>query len=139
MSQQVFVICRGGDEVRLRAAPFVFFVDHDVHVHPFDPLQTSAVPGEFTMQPKEVVSLGLFWSEWSRCLTAKYQRDQLYRFGKFDDCSPQFKDFKTAMKAKFTKEEKDAREMIEGTFYHKRNTVSPTVGVIWELKETPGW
>lgn len=91
------------------------------------------------MQPKDIVPLGVFWAEWSRCLTAKHQRDQLYRFGKFDDCSRQWDDVKTAMKAKFTKEQTEAKEMIENTYYHKRSTISPTAGVIWELKETPSW
>jgi Protein of unknown function (DUF3128) len=91
------------------------------------------------MQPKEVVSVGVFWSEWSRCLTAKYQRDQLYRLGKFDDCGRQWNDFKTSVRAKFTKDEAGARKILEGTYYHEWNTVSPTAGVIWELKETPSW
>jgi uridine kinase len=91
------------------------------------------------MQPKEVVPLGIFWSEWSRCLTATYQRDQLYRFGKLDDCSKQWQDVKTALSAKFVKDDQEAQDMIQKTHYMKRTTVSPTAGVIWELKETPGW
>ena len=57
------------------------------------------------MQPKEVVDVTLFLSEWSHCLTAKYQRDRLYRFGKFDDCGSQWQDFKKAFRAKVTKDE----------------------------------
>jgi hypothetical protein len=91
------------------------------------------------MQPKEVVSVGAFWGEWSRCLTAKYQRDQLYRLGKFDDCGRQWADLKTALRAKLVKDEAEARRILEGTYHHQRTTVSPTVGVIWELKEKPGW
>ena len=70
------------------------------------------------MQPKEVVSLGLYWSEWSRCLTAKYQRDQLYRNGKFDDCSRQWSDVKIAMQAKFEKDAEVSRNLIAKTFYY---------------------
>lgn len=91
------------------------------------------------MQPKEVVHLGLYWSEWSRCLTATYQRDHLYRFGQFDDCSKQWKDFKTAIGAKFASEEAEARKLVESTYCHKRSKVSPTADVIWEIKEKPGW
>jgi hypothetical protein len=91
------------------------------------------------MQPKEIVHVSLFIGEWSRCLTASYQRDQLYRFGKFSDCSKQWADLKTASSAKLLKDEEKARKMIEGTYHHKSTTVSPTAGIIWELKETPGW
>jgi hypothetical protein len=91
------------------------------------------------MDPKETVPVGSYWSEWSRCLTASYQRDQLYRMGQFDDCSKQWQDVKTAMRAKFIKNEQEAKELLETTFYYQRRNVSPTAGVIWELKETPGW
>jgi hypothetical protein len=91
------------------------------------------------MQPREVVDLSLFLSEWSRCLTAKYQRDRLYRFGKFDDCGSQWQDFKKALRAKVNKDEAEARKLIEQTSYYNRTFISPTVGVIWEAKEQPGW
>lgn len=94
------------------------------------------------VQPKEVVDLSLYWDEWSRCVNSRYQRDQYYRFGKFDTCSKQWHDFKVACRAKVTKaevEEEKAKELLATTFYHKKTNVSPTVGVIWELKETPGW
>lgn len=92
------------------------------------------------MHPKEVVDFNLFVSEWSRCLTAYHQRDQMYRFGRFDDCSQQWKDVKIAFNAKFfTPDEEDATKKIQTTYYHKSTTISPTVGVIWELKEKPGW
>lgn len=91
------------------------------------------------MQPKEVVNLTLFASEWSRCLTATYQRDQLYRHGKFDDCNRQWTDVKTALRAKFTDDESQAVKLIESTYFYKRTTESPTAGVIWELKEKPSW
>lgn len=91
------------------------------------------------MQPKEVVPIGVYWSEWSRCLTATYQRDQLYRLGRLDDCSHQWKDVKTAMSAKFIRDEQEAQAMMNKTHYHQKMTVSPTAGVIWELKEIPGW
>jgi len=91
------------------------------------------------MQPKEVVDINLFLSEWSRCLTATYQRDQLYRFGKFDDCARQWDDLKAAAKAKFSKDEMKARKVVESTYYHKRTTISPTADIIWTMKEKPGW
>ena len=91
------------------------------------------------MQPKEIVDVGLFMKEWSKCVTAKYQRDALYRFGKFDDCSRQWKDVKNAMRAKLSRDEAYARQIMEETHYHQRTTISPTMGVIWEAKEKPGW
>jgi len=91
------------------------------------------------MQPREVVDFGLFIVEWSKCLTAKYQRDQLYRFGKFDDCSKQWMDLKNAGRAKVSRDEAYARKIIADTYHVKKTTISPTAGVIWELKETPGW
>ena len=91
------------------------------------------------MQPKEVVHFSHFVSEWSRCLTGKYQRDRLYRFGKFDDCGNQWRDVRIAMRAKMSRDEAEARALVESTFDHKRRTVSPTAGVIWEIKEHPGW
>ena len=91
------------------------------------------------MQPKEVVNFSQFLTEWSRCLTAKYQRDVLYRFGKFDDCGRQWQDVRNAFRAKISRDEASAKKLVEETFHHKRTTVSPTVGVIWEAKETPGW
>lgn len=90
------------------------------------------------MQPKEVVDVGLFFSEWSRCLTGKYQSDHLYRFGKFDDCARQWHDLKTGFRAKVSRDEAYARQLMRGTHYAQR-LQSPTAGVIWELKETPGW
>ena len=92
-----------------------------------------------TMQPKETVDVGLFLYEWSCCLSAKYQRDQLYRFAKFDDCSRQWKDLKNALRAKVSRDETYARTIMQDTHYHHRTTESPTVGVIWELKSKPGW
>lgn len=89
--------------------------------------------------PTDIANLTLFLSEWSRCLTAKYQRDRLYRFGKFDDCGSQWQDFKKALRAKVTRNEAEARNLIEQTSYYNRISVSPTVGVIWEAKEQPGW
>lgn len=91
------------------------------------------------MQPKEIVDLTFFAGEWSKCLSTKYQTDQLYRLGKFDDCSRQWKDVKTAVKAKLSRDEARAKELMEGTFHHQRTNVSPTAGIIWELKEKPGW
>lgn len=91
------------------------------------------------MQPQEIVDVGLFITEWSKCLTTKYQRDHLYRLGKFDDCSRQWTDLKNAAVAKVCRDEAAARKVMNATYHHQRTTISPTVGVIWELKETPGW
>lgn len=93
------------------------------------------------MQPKDVCDLGEWLSEWSRCLTFKHQRDQLYRFGKFDDCSKQWADLKTAAVAKFASSEESAREMLAKTHRIQEEGKSPTAGVIWEMKEEHerGW
>lgn len=91
------------------------------------------------MQPKEIVDFGHFVTEWSKCLTAGHQRDQLYRFGTFDDCARQWNDVKNAMRAKISRDEMYARKIMEDTYYNQRTTVSPTIGVIWEQKEKPGW
>ena len=123
------------------------------------------------MQPKEIVDVGLFLGEWSRCTTAQYQWDQLYRtcpscnvltvicdvvklltvssqlvylllvtgFGKFDDCGRQWQDVRNALSAKFSRDEAEARKLVERTYHHKRTTISPTIGVIWEAKAEPGW
>lgn len=96
--------------------------------------QTSAQqPLDFT--------LGKYWEEWSRCVGSKYQKDQLYRYGRFDTCSRQWKDLKTAGRAKLlqNRDPETARELIASTYFQKRTTISPTAGAIWELKETPGW
>jgi len=91
------------------------------------------------VQPTEVVDVASFWDEWSRCVSSRYQRDQYYRFGKFDSCSKQWNDFKIASRAKLAKTEDDARELLSTTYFHQRSNVSPTAGVIWEMKETPSW
>lgn len=94
-------------------------------------------------QNNDVVNLWTYFDEWTRCCSSSYQRDSLYRFGTFDSCGPQYEDLRTAIRAKMTKDEDEARGMIEGTFYRQnlgsdlKN--SPTAGAIWELKETPGW
>jgi len=81
-----------------------------------------------------------YFDEWSRCLTATYQRDQLYRMGKFDDCTRQWNDVKLAFRAKFlVKRPDEARQLLETTYYHQRTTVSPTADVIWRIKQKPGW
>mmetsp|Transcript_15101 Transcript_15101/g.18409 ORF Transcript_15101/g.18409 Transcript_15101/m.18409 type:complete len:100 (+) Transcript_15101:114-413(+) len=94
-------------------------------------------------QNNDVVNLWTFFDEWTRCCSSGYQRDSLFRFGKFDSCTPQYKDLKVALKAKIMKDENEAREAIANTFYKKNlgsdlNT-SPTANAIWELKEKPGW
>jgi len=89
----------------------------------------------------EFVVLSLYWDEWSRCIGSRYQRDSLYRVGRLDTCSRQWKDLKVAARAKVMqwKDPKGAQTLIDNTYYKKRTTVSPTAGAIWELKEKPGW
>ena len=92
------------------------------------------------MQPQEIVDFGMFLSEWSKCLTAKHQRDSLYRLGQFDDCTNQWNDIKIACQAKvFTPNTADAIQLIQNTYHYKRTTISPTAGVIWTIKDKPGW
>ncbi len=85
--------------------------------------------------------LSLYWDEWSRCIGSRYQRDHLYRVGRFDSCSRQWQDLKTAGRAKFLqyKDPEECKKIMDATFYKKRTTVSPTAGAVWELKEKPGW
>mmetsp|Transcript_8063 Transcript_8063/g.9727 ORF Transcript_8063/g.9727 Transcript_8063/m.9727 type:complete len:98 (+) Transcript_8063:172-465(+) len=95
------------------------------------------------VQANDVVNLRTYFDEWSRCVGSGYQKDHLYRFGKFDTCSPQWQDIKTAFRAKSSNDPAEAKALIESTHY-KQNlgsdpACSPTSGVIWELKETPGW
>ena len=90
-------------------------------------------------QPSEIVDVSMFWKEWTSCVSSRHQRDQYYRFGQFDNCSKQWQDFKTASRAKMCKTENEARKLLSTTYYHQRTQISPTAGVIWELKETPGW
>lgn len=62
---------------------------------------------------------------------------------KTDACSAQWNDLKIAMKAKSMSDTKEAQRLIAETHYKKNLgsdlTNSPTAGVIWDLKETPGW
>jgi hypothetical protein len=94
-------------------------------------------------QDNNVVDMFLFFDEWSRCIGSRYQRDRLYRYGKFEGCSKQWKDLQIAMKAKISKSRGDAEALIAQTHYRKsvgsdlKN--SPTDGIIWDLKEKPGW
>lgn len=60
-----------------------------------------------------------------------------------DACTPQWNDIKIALKAKMESDPNIAKEMLETTHY-KQNLgsdlkVSPTAGIIWELKDPPGW
>lgn len=92
------------------------------------------------MHSSEVVDLALYFNEWSKCVTVRHQRDTLYRLGQLDDCSNQWKDFKIAIDAKiYTKDENEALKKLESTYYHKSQNISPTIGVIWQLKDKPGW
>jgi hypothetical protein len=60
-----------------------------------------------------------------------------------ESCSAQWNDIKLAFKAKSVSDADEAREILAQTHYKKNLgsdlKVSPTAGVIWELKETPGW
>lgn len=95
------------------------------------------------VQPNSVVDLWTFLDEWSRCLSSRYQRDSLYRFGSFDDCSLQYRDLKSAFRAKLTSDSEKAIQMIQETHYRKNlgsdPTNSPTNIHIWSLKSRPGW
>lgn len=60
-----------------------------------------------------------------------------------DACTPQWNDIKIALKAKTETDPTKAKEMLEKTHY-KQNLgsdlkVSPTAGIIWDLKDPPGW
>jgi hypothetical protein len=94
-------------------------------------------------QSNDVVDMFLFFDEWSRCIGSRYQKDQLYRYGRFTGCSNQWKDFRIAMRAKVAKTPEEAEALVQTTYY--RNNLgsdlskSPTAGVIWDLKEKPGW
>lgn len=92
-------------------------------------------------KPTEFVVLSVYWDEWSRCIGSRWQRDQLYRIGKLDTCSRQWKDLKDMSRAKVIqfKDPATAEKMVNNTYYKKRTTISPTAGAIWELKELPSW
>lgn len=94
-------------------------------------------------QPSDTVNMFLFFDEWSRCIGSSYQKDRLYRFGKFEGCSNQWKDIRIAMRAKMAKTEAEAEALIQTTHYRQNLgsdlSKSPTAGVIWDLKEAPGW
>ena len=60
-----------------------------------------------------------------------------------DACTPQWNDIKIAIKAKTESDPIKAKQMIDTTHY-KQNLgsdlqSSPTAGVIWDLKDPPGW
>jgi hypothetical protein len=87
-----------------------------------------------------VVNLGEFWQEWSRCITFQHQRDHLYRLGTFDDCSVQWNDYTAVLAVKFTNDVQKAKHVVQSTtLYQNKKAISPTVGVIWEAKDTPSW
>ena len=91
------------------------------------------------LNDKQVVPLNLFFDEWSLCQSFKNQRDSWYRKGKLDNCSNQWTDMKKVFRAKLEKDKAKAHKMVKSTYYYRDQTTSPTVGVIWELKETPSW
>jgi hypothetical protein len=94
-------------------------------------------------QPNQVVDVWKFLEEWNRCVSSRYQRDSMYRWGAFDDCSNQSKDLRIAARAKLKSDEKEARELVECTYFKTNlgsdSKNSPTAGYIWELKKKPGW
>ena len=94
-------------------------------------------------QNNDVVNLWTYFDEWTRCCSSGYQRDSLYRFGRFDSCTPQYKDLRIAINAKVMKDEEEARRVIAQTYYSQNLgsdlKQSPTAGIIWDLKENPGW
>eukprot|EP00529_Nitzschia_sp_RCC80_P033131 CAMPEP_0113478782 /NCGR_PEP_ID=MMETSP0014_2-20120614/20944_1 /TAXON_ID=2857 /ORGANISM="Nitzschia sp." /LENGTH=137 /DNA_ID=CAMNT_0000372005 /DNA_START=62 /DNA_END=475 /DNA_ORIENTATION=- /assembly_acc=CAM_ASM_000159 len=87
------------------------------------------------------IFLSTYWHEWSRCLGSRYQMDQLYRNGKMDNCSKQWKDLQLAIQARYValNDPAKAHRLIQTTTYQKRLKISPTAGSIWELKSEPGW
>lgn len=95
------------------------------------------------VQPNEIVNVIHFFDEWTRCIGSSYQKDSLYRHGKFDSCTAQWNDLKTAMKAKTTSDPEEAERLLAQTHFRKNLgsdlTQSPTAGVIWDLKEKPCW
>ena len=105
------------------------------------PQNSPAANDSDNTEPTDFVVLSLYWDEWSRCIGSRYQRDLLYRVGRLDNCSRQWKDFKVAARAKViqSRDPATAKEMINSTYYKKRTTVSPTAGAIWELKKEPCW
>ncbi|KAG7349632.1 DUF3128 domain containing protein [Nitzschia inconspicua] len=95
----------------------------------------------FTQESPPHIQLGLFWDEWARCIGSRYQADHLYRVGRLDSCANQWRDLKTATRARLLvmRDPQAARELLDSTYYKKRTTISPTAGAIWELKDKPGW
>jgi hypothetical protein len=87
----------------------------------------------------ELPSVTIFFNEWMTCLSVRNQAHNVYRHGKFDTCKHAWNDFKIAMRSKVSKSPEKAKQLLESTELMRRNKVSPTVGVIWELKETPSW
>ena len=94
-------------------------------------------------QSNDVVNLWTYFDEWTRCCSSSYQRDSLYRFGKFDSCGPQYKDLRVAIKCKMMNDVEEAKQLIETTHYSLNLGSDPknstTMGAIWELKEKSGW
>ena len=95
------------------------------------------------VQANDVVNVLTFVDEWTRCIGSGFQKDSLYRHGKFDACSAQWADLKIAIKAKSAHDPEEATKILSETHYKKNLgsdlKASPTAGAIWELKEVPGW
>ena len=106
------------------------------------PLKNRSESGTM-VQPNDVVNVIHFFDEWTRCIGSSYQKDSLYRHGRFDSCISQWNDIKLAMKAKTTVNEDEAFEILAKTYYAQNLgsdiTQSPTAGVIWDLKDKPSW
>jgi len=94
-------------------------------------------------QPNEVVNIWKYAEEWNRCISSRYQRDSVYRLGRFDNCSKQTNDLKIAFRAKAMNDREQAEKLLETTYYRQHlgsdPNNSPTAGYIWELKKKPGW
>mmetsp|Transcript_13221 Transcript_13221/g.15144 ORF Transcript_13221/g.15144 Transcript_13221/m.15144 type:complete len:101 (+) Transcript_13221:93-395(+) len=89
------------------------------------------------------ISVSNSFDAWARCMSSRYQRDRLYRYGNFEPCSAQWKDIGIVMKAKWARTKEEKEDLLNQTFYRKNlggdQSKSPTAGVIWELKEKPSW
>jgi len=79
----------------------------------------------------------LLTSDATNILLSHYLRTNI------ESCTEQWKDLKLAMKAKTTSDPDEAQRILSQTYYKKNLgsdlKQSPTAGVIWDLKERPGW
>lgn len=65
------------------------------------------------------------------------------RYYNIESCTAQWNDVKLAFKAKSASDPDKAKEILSTTYYKQHlgsdSKRSPTAGVIWELKDKPGW